>query len=174
MPAIPWNDPAFWTRWQPVLDGVANRFHADGLEARSTIWEVLMKRFPNGEVPGPNSSAYIATTLRLETLKFFKKRSKSPHRSLFDVPEADQPVLPDDSSRFPDTIPVDSLLVGLTADERDLVRRRYGLGRERESSSRLAQSLGVTRQAVDKRVKRILDLLRIQHTNTYFDDQEAS
>jgi len=175
MPTIPWNESAFWVRWQPVLDREAHRSGGcNGLEARSTIWEVLMKRFPSGEVPGPNPSAYISKTIRLETRKFFKKRKKETQRLLSEVSKEKQRLLSNASSEPPRAISVEPLLATLTSDERDLLCRRYGLGGEAVSPSRLAQSYGITRQGIQKRLNRVLAHLRGQADHIHFAEQDAS
>jgi hypothetical protein len=137
-----WDDWSFWAAVRLVMDkGARQSGGHDGLEALSAIWEVFKKRFPNGEVPGPNSSAFISKTIHLETRKYFQKRENRLLPSAdFDLSHlmeiefgasalANRP-------RFPETISQDQFFAILSPAERDLICRRFGINRDVDAEHR--------------------------------------
>jgi RNA polymerase sigma factor (sigma-70 family) len=151
----------------PPLQAVAWRWgRRDGREAISSIWEVLKARFPTGVIPGSNPSAYLHTTVHAEANKFFRRERRLQTRlgrrqlTPLDISGGQEPRVAPPEEEVMDWEWIETLLSGLPEEERALFTWRYGVRGDAVPTREIAEGLRLTRQAVGKRLRRIVGGLR--------------
>jgi RNA polymerase sigma factor (sigma-70 family) len=170
MPARPWDTPEFWAQKTPLLVAAARRWgRPDHREAISTVWLKLMARFPDGVLPGPNPVSYLDRTIWAEADKFFRHevelRTNLAGRLLRPIGPSDDrpsrsPSPEDESMRRERDRAVERLLRDLPEQDRRLIEAKYGVAGDAVPTKDIAVTLRLTRQAVGKRHRRVVQTLR--------------
>ena len=172
MPLVSLETPELFQCLLGMVRPVARRLGREPAEAISTVWEVLKKRFPSGVISGANPDGYLAITVQNEAKKFYRKESLSSaglptswkRQPLVDQYDRDIAMIDQHHDLTDGNDKLSRLSIELrklTEPDREFINICYGIGQAGSTSrADLAHRQGVSRQAVDKRRRRIIKGLR--------------
>lgn len=180
----------FESRIIPICHAAAKRRHChgwDGWEAITEIHEKLHDGNPEWYLekgPDMDRLIYRCADAYFRQLNRQSKRIQPPdgfmyciealmrhgchpfeNRQLIEGMRAAHLLVFDDATLFDDTEYVEYILEILDAQDRDLLKKYYGIGCERLSMGEIAKRMGKSRQAIQKRISRLIQYLRQEHSD---------
>lgn len=152
-----------------VMDDFDLRSESDLQSLRITsgaTWLSLMEKCPNGRLQGKNPIAYVAKVNRYEKLNEQRQdRLRNRHRKPIEEdirdPAAEDPL--ESLCRNEEIEQLRSAISRLSFEKEELIRLACGLSNDRSSlpTSEIAKRKGVSRQAIEKRLRKIKEQLCI-------------